>query len=349
MAEYISFQPSDYFNTLLYTGTGATVSRTGVGFKPDMIWGKGRNTTYQHQLYDSVRGTTKMIEPSTDNAEATETGGVTAFGSDGFTTGNNTEINENTKTFVVWNWKAGTTTGIATNGSTTITPSSYSFNQTSDMSILQYTGNSTSGAKLAHGLGAVPKMVFVKSTSHSGDAWAVYHASVGNTKYGTLDSNATWTTSSTRWNDTDPDSVNFTLGNSGAVNNSAKTYIAYCFADVKGYSKFGSYIGTTDENADAAFCYCGFSPAWILIKANYASKPWMIFDNKREGYNPDNDVLLANSTAVETTTDYIDILSNGFKIRSTSTDINQDDVSYIWTAFAEFPIVSSNDTPGLAR
>ena len=358
---YISFQPSDFFSTFLYSGSSDTSFtgehiRTGVGFQPDMTVHKSRTGGGWWGWCDSVRGVvasagTKAIYSNAANAEATSTTEyLDGYQSDGFKTGVNGSFGGDNNDFVSYCWKAGTTTGIA--GSPSITPSSYSFNATSGFSIIAYTGNGTSGATLPHGLGVAPKMIIVKCLS-AGEAWAVYHSAVDATapedKYMVLNTTAAAADHSEYWNDTSPTSTLFSVGNGGSVNNNTATYIAYCFAEKKGYSKFGSYIGTTDENADAAFCYCGFSPAWILIKANYASKPWMIFDNKREGYNPDNDVLLANSTAVETTTDYIDILSNGFKIRSTSTDINQDDVSYIWTAFAEFPIVSSNDVPCVAR
>ena len=174
MAEYISFQPSDFFNTKLYTGTGSSNAITGVGFQPDATWIKGRNTTYNHVFTDAVRGVTEELYPNTTGAEVTNAQGLTAFGSDGFTVGTDAGYNGNTNTYVSWNWKAGTTTGIATNGSTTITPSAYSFNQTSGFSIVQYTGNSTSGAKVAHGLGAVPEMIIVKTTNTSNE-WNIYH------------------------------------------------------------------------------------------------------------------------------------------------------------------------------
>ena len=217
MAEYISFQPSDFFNTKLYTGTGSTQSITGVGFQPDLAWGKETTGTQYPSLVDAVRGTTKYVYSNVSNAEATASDRLTSFDADGFTLGSAAHWNANTETYVAWNWKAGTTSGIATNGSTTITPSSYSFNQTAGISILQYTGNETAGAKLAHGLGAVPAFMIFKHTDESG-VWQVYHQSLGNTKHLNLNETDAVQTSTTRWNDTSPDSVNVTLGTTTYLN-----------------------------------------------------------------------------------------------------------------------------------
>ena len=345
MAEYISFQPSDFFNTKLYTGTGSSNAITGVGFQPDATWIKGRNTTYNHVFTDAVRGVTEEIYPNTTGAEVTNAQGLTAFGSDGFTVGTDAGYNGNTNTYVAWNWKGGTTSGIATNGSTTITPSAYSFSQTAGCSIIKYTGNGTAGAKLAHGLGAKPDFIIIKGLDATTD-WDVYHSSLGATKWLELNADGSVSTSTNRWNDTEPDSVNITLGDSTHVNDSSD-FVAYCFSAKRGYSKFSSYAA--NGNADGAFIYTGFRPAFILLK-DTATNAWYLMDSKRDGYNAENKGLIPSQTSVEQAGSYgVDFLSNGFKCRTTDGWTNGSGLTYLYAAFAEFPLVSSNDIPTVAR
>lgn len=348
---YISFQPSDYFSTKLYTGTGSELAVTGVGFQPDFTWLKVRNVTGHHQVWDAARGVTKVIYPSQNDPEGTVAQSLKTFDSDGFTLGTGSYVNTNTNTYASYNWKAGTTSGIATNGSTTITPSSYSFDQTRGISIIKYAGNNTSGAKVAHGLGVVPQCALFKVTS-AADDWSVYHQVMGNTKYLELNNTQAETTSTDRWNDTDPDSVNFTLGNAGGVN-ASQDYIAYCFAGIKGYSKFGSFTG--NANADGPFVYTGFRPAFVMIKNTSAVEAWNVWNDKTStsGKNVADKNLQPNATTAEQTSitgvKEIDLVSNGFKVRGSNTELNGSGNTLIYAAFAEFPIVSSNDTPGLAR
>ena len=345
MAEYISFQPSDFINTKLYTGTGSSNAITGVGFQPDATWIKGRNTTYNHVFTDAVRGVTEEIYSNTTGAEVTNAQGLTAFGSDGFTVGTDAGYNGNTNTYVSWNWKGGTTSGIATNGSTTITPSAYSFNQTSGCSIIKYTGNGTAGAKLAHGLGAPPDFFIIKGLDATTD-WDVYQSSLGATKWLELNADGSVSTSTNRWNDTEPDSVNITLGDSTHVNDSS-AFVAYCFSAKKGYSKFSSYAA--NGNADGAFIYTGFRPAFILLK-DTGTNAWYLMDSKRDGYNAENKGLIPSQTSVEQAGSYgVDFLSNGFKCRTTDGWTNGSGLTYLYAAFAEFPLVSSNDIPTVAR
>ena len=345
MAEYISFQPSDFFNTKLYTGTGSSNAITGVGFQPDATWIKGRNTTYNHVFTDAVRGVTEEIYSNTTGAEVTNAQGLTAFGSDGFTVGTDAGYNGNTNTYVSWNWKGGTTSGIATNGSTTITPSAYSFNQTSGCSIIKYTGNGTAGAKLAHGLGATPDFFIIKGLDATTD-WDVYHSSLGATKWLELNADGSVSTSTNRWNDTEPDSVNITLGDSTHVNDSSD-FVAYCFSAKRGYSKFSSYAA--NGNADGAFIYTGFRPAFILLK-DTATNAWYLMDSKRDGYNAENKGLIPSQNSIEQAGSYgVDFLSNGFKCRTTDGWTNGSGLTYLYAAFAEFPLVSSNDIPTVAR
>ena len=346
MAEYITFQPRDYYSTKLYTGTGATQAITGVGFQPDMTWIKARTATTNHQLGNSVAAQPYYyLKPNLESAEITSNSDtITSFDSDGFTMGNDGVINDNTITYASWNWKAGTTSGISGG---TITPTGYSFNTTSGTSIVRYTGNNTSGATVPHGLGAAPELILLKDLDGT-NSWQVYSVGTGNTIYLSLDTSDSQSVSSNRWNDTSPTSTVFSLGDSAAVNGSGNDYMAFCFAPKKGSSAFGKYTGT--GNIDGTFIYTGFRPAFVMIKGyDVSALSWYLWDNKRLGYNPDNNLLYPNGTTVENSLDYIDILSNGFKFRTTDGEINGGGTNYIYSAFAEFPLVSSNDVPGVAR
>ena len=343
MAAYISFQPSDFFNTVLYTGNASTNAITGVGFQPDMIWIKNRTATGDHSLYDSPRGTTKCLVPNGNDEEQTYATGLTAFGADGFTVGSQAIVNGNTNDIASWNWKAGTTSGLSGG---TITPSAYSFNATSGFGAYAFTGNGVSGATIAHGLGTKPGLIIVKEIGTAG-AWIVQHQSLGATKCIYLNTTAAADTDSTRWNDTEPTSTLFSLGNDGEVNGNTQTYIAYVWAGTEGFSKFSSYLG--NGNADGAFLYTGFRPAYVLVKKTNGTGSWWMFDNKRLGYNPANNRLYADDNAVGATATVIDLVSNGFKFRTTDGDLNGDGNNIIYAAFSEFPIVSSNDVPGVAR
>jgi len=353
MATYISFQPSDYFNTKLYTGNGSTNAITGVGFQPDMTWIKTRSNTSNHQMHDAVRTQSYYYSrPNSTAAQITSNSTtVTAFDSDGFTLGNDGVINENTYTYASWNWKAGTTTGIDTTGST-ITPTAYSFNATAGISIVKYTGNDTAGATVPHGLGVAPAMVIVKTLGGS-NSWVVYHKSMGGTKYMYLDTTAAEDTNTTRWNDTDPTAVNVVLGSGGNTNGSGgdSPIMMYSFAEKSGFSSFGSYTG--NGNADGSFIYTGFRPALVITK--YASGGgtggWNIQDNKRNTYNPVTTILSANTDGADSTSsgNAMDFLSNGFKWRANYSDGNTSGGVFIYAAFAEFPLVSSNDIPTVAN
>ena len=346
MAAYIGFQPTDFFNTLLWTGNSTTDrAMTGVGFQPDFVWIKSRNEGTDHEWQDSVRGSTKYLNSNDEGAEATETEGVKSFDSDGYTLGNANYWNWSAKTFVGWSWKGGTTSGIATNGSTTITPTAYSFNQTAGISIVKYTGNETAGAGLAHGLGAVPGLMIFKRLDGT-TPWQVYHQSLGPTKNMVLNTTGAVETYTTRYNDTAPDSVNAILGTSTWINKSGSPHVGYIFAEKKGYSKFGGYTG--NANANGPFIYTGFKPAFVLIKIT-AISAWILQDNKRPGYNQTSIYSVANTTAAEPSNLGVDFLANGFKIRDSDSEVNHSGGSYIYAAFAEAPLVSSNDVPGVAR
>ena len=336
--------PTDYFNTVTYTGNGVGGTNiTGVGFQPDLVWIKRRSAVEYHVWNDAVRGVPKNIYSNVTNAE--DTGSLmSAIISDGFTVQTDGSVNGSGSTYVAWNWLGANTTVSNTSGTITSTVSA---NTTSGFSIVSYTGNGSSGATVGHGIGSTVGMILLKGRSFS-DNWAVYHKSIGGT--GLLELNGTGGTNtiSTRWNNTNAGATVFTLGNNSQVNNSGSTYVAYCFADVKGFSKFGSYTG--NGNADGTFIYTGFKPAFVITRRTDSAENWAMFDNKRDGFNVNNRIILANTSDAENTANtYLDLLSNGFKARSTSGAINSSGGTYIYMAFAENPFVSSTGIPTTAR
>jgi len=333
--------PSAHFQTTVYTGNGTAIGSGGLEvnqsrnstFQPDFAWIKNRTTSgNEHDLYDAVRGATKVIFSSTVGAEATVTEGLVSFDSDGFTVGNRGEVNTSGNSMAAWQWKANGSGSSNTDGSITSTVSA---DTTSGFSIATYTGNGTSGATFGHGLGVAPKMVIVKERSPGGNNWMVGHDSVGWTKYLALDAAQAAITSSARWNNTAPSSTVVTLGNDTGINASGATYLAYCFAEVEGFSKISSFEG--NSNADGPFVYTGFKPAFILTKNMDTADQWGIRDAVRNPYNVTDKLLNPNAATAETTssTGYIDILSNGFKPRSSDSNINTQTIIYM--AFAESP------------
>ena len=356
---YINFQPSDYFSTKLWTGDGsASRAITGVGFQPDFTWMKPRTTTIEYSLYDAVRGATWALQSNNNEAQGQNNGygWLSAFDSDGFTVaegGSNADrVNANAEEYVGWNWKAGTTSGL-TGG--TITPTAYSINTTAGFGIYQYAGTSTAGT-IAHGLGVAPECVIVKKISGA-DAWWAYHlythsdTSTSGQYYTVLDTTATRNTNSGAWNNTNPTDTLIHLGDAGNTNSSSgsSTYIMYAFAPKKGFSSFGGFKGNI--NANGPFCYTGFRPAWILIKNASGVEAWNCWDVKRSPFNLTQNSLNIDDTSAQQTSSAkcLDILSNGFKIRTTSTEINGNNADMIYLAFAEFPLVSSNSKIGTAR
>jgi hypothetical protein len=338
-------KPNLYFNTVLYTGNGTSQSITGVGFQPDMVWGKIRDTTRKHNIYDVIRGVEKRLVPNDTVVEDTVPG-VTAFNSDGFSVGSETDMNQNGNTFVGWSWKANGAGVSNTSGSISSTVSA---NTTAGFSIVSYTGNGTGGATFGHGLGVTPKMFIIKQRTDA-NPWVIYHTSVDvNGDYTLRFDTGAKTNANDTNNDTAPTSSLITLGASSLTNQNTSTYIAYCFAEVKGFSKFGSYVG--NGNANGTFIYTGFRPSFFLIKnTTTAGNGWHIFDNKRIGFNTSNYQLSPNSNGAEdTTTGYTDILSNGFKMRSTNDFNNKSGDTYIYMAFAEQPLVGTNNIPATAR
>jgi len=350
-------KPSLHFNTLTYTGTGSSSTKTGVGFQPDLTWVKARNNTTWHYLYDAVRtaGIEKEIHSNSTAAEGASDGAaygyLSAFASDGFSLYNGTSasqaLNESGKNYVAWNWKANGAGSANTDGTISSTVSA---NTTAGFSIVKYTATG-SNATVGHGLGAVPKMIIVKDFEDSGGSdWVVYHQSLGNGSYIRLNLTSDKSNGSTYWQDTTPTNSVFSIGTSSLVNNVGNDTIAYCFAEKAGYSKFGSYTG--NGNADGTFVYTGFKPAFTIIKQSSASgQNWQITDNKRNSFNTVDKLLYANGTNSEVTSGShpIDYLSNGFKCRGTGDGNNGSGKTYIYMAFAENPFVTSTGIPTTAR
>ena len=334
--------PKKYFDTKLYTGTGSTQSIGGLSFKPDMTWLKIRNQAYDHAVQDAVRGATKDLETSSTDAEQTRSM-LTAFTSDGFTLGTDSQSNSNANTFVSWNWLGANTTVSNTSGSISSTVSA---NTTSGFSIVSYTGNATAGATVGHGLGVVPKMIILKRRTGSAEDWYVYHGSLANTEVLRLNLNNAKATRAD-FNNTTPTSSVFTINSSDNVNASGSPFIAYCFADVKGFSKFSSFIG--NGSTDGTFVYTGFTPAFVILKnATTGLTSWEMADNKRALFNVNDKTLKAETSGAEQTYNFIDFLSNGFKLRYSS-DSNTSGNTIIYIAFASSPFVSSKGIPTTAR
>ena len=339
--------PSAYFQAKTYTGTGSSLAITNDGnsnLQPDWLWIKNRGTVDENVVHDSVRSVGKRLLTDGSQAEATTTNQVTSFDTNGFTVpggSNNTGASSNN--YVAWQWKASGSTTSNTDGTITSTVSA---NTTAGFSIVSYTGTGAT-ATIGHGLGSAPKWVIVKQRSATRN-WVVMHSGIGFTKYLYLDSNQASNTGNF-FNDTDPSSTVFNVVNDGGVNASSGTYIAYCFAPKKGYSKFGSYTG--NGNADGTFIYTGFKPAMVIIKnSSRSSENWNIIDNKRDGFNGSNENLAPNLSGTESSgNNRWDILSNGFKCRDTNNEVNASGDTYIYMAFAENPFVSSTGIPCTAR
>ena len=342
--------PTIYFNTKLYTGNGSNRTITGVGFQPDWVWIKDRGNATNHMLFDSVRGTGKELHSQNGDTETTQSNTLTAFGSDGFSLGSHADVNDSSDTYVSWNWLAGTSFSNSAGANGADLASVGSYNRDAGFSIVTFTGNATADQQIYHGLNSVPKWMILKNrTNSNGESWAVYHASLGNTYRLNLNTNSARSNSDSAefWADTTPTSTVLSIGRQDQVNGSGNTHVVYCFSEIKGYSKFGSYNG--NGNADGPFIYTGFKPAFLIVKAYSNAQDWEIFDNKRSTFNPLEKNLAANSSSSEQTDLDIDFLSNGFKVRIVDDSVNNSSYSYIYMAFAESPFVNSNGVPCNAR
>tara|TARA_R110002020_G_scaffold285513_1_gene501031 strand:+ start:599 stop:1606 length:1008 start_codon:yes stop_codon:yes gene_type:complete len=335
MAAYTTIDdPSAFFKCHLYSGNGSTNAQTfadtDTDMQPDMVWIKSRSDGFSHMLYDAVRGVQKHIKPDSEAAEATDANSLTAFGSDGFTVGTNSDLNNSGDTYVAWCWKESATAGF---------------------DILSYSGTGSARTQ-AHSLSAKPNWIIVKKTSASGGSWFVYlTGGIPATNYVKLNETGATSASSSMWNNTEPTSSVFSLGTSSDVNGDGVTYVAYLWRSVQGFSKFGTYVG--NGNADGPMVYTGFSPAYVVVKNAGGDEAWNVWNNKTPGYNVANKNLQPNSTVAEQTSSAgvkeIDFLSNGFKIRGSNTELNQSGNTHIYMAFAEAPFVNSNGVPCTAR
>ena len=338
-------KPSTAMDVVTYTGNNSTQTISGLGFSPDLIWIKDRSRLASHVVIDSIRGVNRALDTASSNSDtAYSFTQMSSINSNGFSLTSNTTsdpyyVNINSDTFVAWAWDAGSTT--STNNSGTIT-STVSVNPTAGFSIVSYTGNGTIGASIGHSLGVSPKLIIIKNRTSSATNWPVYHASQGATNVPYLETAAAYYSRIGNFNNTSPSSSVFYVGGSGQLdysntNYSGSSYIAYCFSEIEGYSKFGSYTG--NGSADGPFVWCGFRPRWVLIKnTTTAGYSWEIFDTSRDTYNASGLRLFAESSSSEVDSrPYIDSLSNGIKIRSTGIGINGNGSTYIFAAFAESP------------
>ena len=339
---------TNYFNTKLYSGNGSTQNITGVGFQPDLIWQKERTSTSYHVLTDVIRGNTKQFFPNVTAVEATDSNYITSFDSDGFGQGQNNDTNQSGQTYVAWNWKAGGAGSANTAGTIN---STVSVNTTAGCSIVSYTGTGAN-ATVGHGLGVAPAFYMVKSRNNAYD-WRCYHKSLGNGKYIDLNSTAAVATNSNAWNNTSPTSTVFSLSTGSTPNASGGTFVAYCFAEKTGFSKFGSYEGNGSTNG--TFVYTGFKPKFIIIKDADNVRNWYLTDAVRDPINYVRNTLTPNTAEAEfVNANYnrVDFLSNGFKLRGGASgvgnDTNGSGNTYIYMAFGQ-SLVGSNNVPCTAR
>jgi len=326
LPEPVIKDPSKYFDTVLYTGNGANQTISSLGFQPDLVWFKSRETTYDNEIYDSVRGVEKGLYTNTNAAEFDDDDALTAFNSNGFTVGDDPACNQSNAKILSYSWKKTAAAGF---------------------DIVGWTGNATNRT-ISHSLGVVPEMMIVKLRG-AADVWKVYHKDLGNTKFLMLNTADAAQTESGNWNDTTPTSSVISIGTDNAVNKNSTDVIAYLFASVAGYSKVGAYYG--NGNQEGPVIYTGFKPAWVLIKnTEHSNSYWNLHDNKRDTYNPVNTVIYPNTsddeeaysltTASSTNKNFF---SNGFQIYSThDPEMNANDEKYIYLAFAERPFKYAN-------
>jgi hypothetical protein len=345
---------SAFFQTKLYAGTGSSLSLTNDGnsdLQPDWVWIKNRDSTNWHILQDSSRGSGKSLFSNDSYQETSDSSTRNIqFDSDGITLSGSTssfnDINDSSHTFVAWQWKCnGGTTSSNSNGSITTTVQA---NTTAGFSIVTWTGTG-SNATIGHGLGVVPQLIISKSRGHA-ENWAVYHHKSNTAPedyYLALDDNRANTDSSVVWNDTAPTSSVISIGTQDKINKSGSTHIAYCFNEIKGYSKFGTY--EANNSTDGPFVYTGFQPAWVMLKSIDSTGNWFIMDSTRSDINVSNEIIFADLNAAEDTSNAIDFLSNGFKLRNSGSGGLNYQNTYSYIAFAEHPFVSSKGVPVTAR
>jgi hypothetical protein len=327
--------PSKYFQSTTYTGNGSTQSINQSGnntFQPDWVWIKNRDAADSHIWTDAVRGATKVLECNDADAEVTDADTLTGFESDGFALGDDDKVNTNTENYIAWQWKANGAGSSNEDG--TINTTATSVNTTTGVSISTYTGTG-SNATVGHGLGVAPKMVIVKRRNTS-ESWRVWHTAMTDGSYFlNLENTDAQYSLAAIWNSTVPTSSVVSVGTNASVNGSSDTHVMYAFADVEGFSKFGAYVG--NNNNDGTFVYTGFKPAFLMFKVVSAVDSWQVYDTARQDFNVFGRSLTPNENAVESSfSARVDLLSNGFKARSTNTAINGSQ-TYLFMAYAETP------------
>ena len=341
-AQTDSDYPSKNFNAVTYTGNGSTQSITGLGFKPDLVWLKRRDGTKANALFDSNRGVTKYLSSDSQGTGATDTSTLTTFGTDGFSLASpaaNNLVNGNGFTYVGWCWKAnGGTTSSDSSGDITVTRQS---NTKGGFSILTYTGNGSADQTIAHGLGATPAFIITKNTS-SNSHWAVWHQSHTG-YYGQIEDTGSWASDSSQFY-TDGMTSNFIgVKGSGATNDSGSSMLGYVWTEIDGYSKFGSYLG--NGNADGPYVYTGLRPRLLMIRNVEQSSNWGVYDSARQTFNPNENYLRWNTNGAEggtSNSNDVDFLSNGFKVRSTETDLNTSGNIFIYACWGDVPFKYAN-------
>ena len=333
---------TDYFDTKLYTGNNTSQSITGLNFKPDWCWIKSRSNTEKHVLQDVLIGTGYELTSQDTSAQNPTSTSITSFNSDGITVGSANAVNDNSINYVNWNWKANGQGSANTDG--TINTTYTSANTTSGFSISTYTGTGSAGT-IGHGLGVAPTAIWIKKTSAT-EEWFCWNQGItaaggflklsGTNVAGTNNTAFPW----------NPQATTFGLSGDAATNASSATYVAYCFAEKQGFSKMGSYQG--NASTDGTFVYTGFKPAFVLIKNTAATEAWFLYDNKR-GVNGAMNALFPDENAADGgAADNIDLLSNGFKLRTAGAILNSA-ATFIYIAFAENPFVTSTGIPTPAR
>jgi hypothetical protein len=350
---------SVHFQIATWTGDGnadrAIVNDGNSAMQPDLVWYKSRSNATSNILYDSSRGADYYLKSNTAGAEGSDALMFESFDSDGFSLNGDTDGNGSGRTYVGWQWKANGGTRSTFTESGANPGGGYQVNTTAGFSIVDYTGTGSAGT-ISHGLTVAPDLILVKNRGAAED-WCVYHAantSAAETDFLKLNTSAA-TADATVWNDTAPTTSVFSVGTDADVNSDGVTYIAYCFASKQGYSKFSSYVGNGASDAAPAtlgpFIYTGFSPALVIIKKTSAADSWLLFDNKRAGYDPAVYRLYGEDTSAETggTNNTIQFTSNGFKIRFHGGSLNESGGDYVYMAWAEQPFVTSTAIPATAR
>jgi hypothetical protein len=356
--------PTKYFQAKKYTGNGTVIGSGGLAvtldsdtdLQPDLVWSKNKDDATGHRWTDSVRGVTQQFYSNNANAEATDSEGLTSFNSDGFTVGGDDGWNTSGEDVRAWNWKAGTSfTNDASSTSIGSIDSAGSASAASGFSIVTTTGTGSAGT-IKHGLSTAPAMIIGKRRDADNSNWRVYHKDLSsNSHILYLDTtSAEEGSNSATWNNTTPTTSVFSVGNSGDVNASGATIVFYCFAEKQGFNKFGKYIG--NNNADGPFVYCGFKPAFVMLKNISATQNWFIYDNKDFGINTvvdatNNRPLFANEPDTSASAGMYKFLflSNGFKVIESGAQTNGSGNTFVYMAFAEAPFTNSNGVPSNAE